>query len=245
MPTPIYSLKNIHLKDDDKNILSIKKFDFHRGTCYMINGNMASGKTTFLDILSNQMKVPKGEVQYELRRISKYSTKEYSQQYAYVPQIFKAPWGTVGRYLLKTVKYYSHNDNPQKRVDDIVKKMDLKDIIDSKMRSLTPSQLRWVVLAGNIATDAKILFIDEIELHLGRSDINPLTRILYRKCNYDGVTIIATTQNKEYFTKLSSVSITLNAGRITSVRSSNQRQNQGQRPSSVKRNSGTKPKKKK
>ena len=113
------------------------------------------------------------------------------------------------------------------------------------MRSLTPSQLRWVVLAGNIATDAKILFIDEIELHLGRSDINTLTRILYRKCNYDGVTIIATTQNKEYFTKLSSVSITLNAGRITSVRSSNQRQNQGQRPSSVKRNSGTKPKKKK
>jgi ABC-type cobalamin/Fe3+-siderophores transport system ATPase subunit len=241
MPTPIYSLKNIHMKNDDKNILSIKKFDFHRGTCYMINGNMASGKTTFLDILSNQKKVLKGEVQYESRRISKYSGKEYRQQYAYVPQTFKAPWGTVAKFLLKTVKHYTHNENPQKSVDDIVKKMELKEILNHKMRALTPSQLRWVVLAGNIAADTKILFIDEIELHLGRSDINSLTRILYRKCNYDGVTIIATTQNKEFFTKLTSVSITLNAGRITSVRSTNQRSNP--RSGNPKRGKSTKKKK--
>ena len=42
---------------------------------------------------------------------------------------------------------------------------------------------------------------------------------LYRKVNYDGITIVATTQNKEFFDGLSSVCININHGRITSVRS--------------------------
>ena len=39
-------------------------------------------------------------------------------------------------------------------------------------------------------------------------------------CNYEGITIIATTQNKDFFKNLSSVYININHGRITSVRSS-------------------------
>ena len=87
------------------------------------------------------------------------------------------------------------------------------------MRDLTPSQLRWVDLAANIASFPKVLFIDELELHLSMNKIKNLSKILYRKVNYEGITIIATTQNKEFFSNVSSVSININHGRITSVRS--------------------------
>ena len=76
-------------------------------------------------------------------------------------------------------------------------------------------------MSANIAADTKVLVIDEIEQHLGPHHIKQLNKILYRKCNYDGVTIIASTQNREMFNSLSSININLNHGRITSVRTIN------------------------
>ena len=62
-------------------------------------------------------------------------------------------------------------------------------------------------------------FSDELELHLSMVKIKNLCKVLYRKVNFEGITIIATTQNKDFFTNLTSVGININHGRITSVRS--------------------------
>ena len=91
--------------------------------------------------------------------------------------------------------------------------------MNSKMRNLTPSQLRWVNIAAGISSFPKVLLIDELEMHLSLSNIKIISKLLYRKSNYEGVTIIATTQNKDFFKSLSSININLNNGRITSVRS--------------------------
>tara|TARA_B100000959_G_C14627877_1_gene479020 strand:- start:335 stop:640 length:306 start_codon:yes stop_codon:yes gene_type:complete len=87
------------------------------------------------------------------------------------------------------------------------------------MKSLTPGELRWVVLATQIAADTKVLIIDEYEQHLGKEEIKKLNTILYRKINYDGITLITTTQNKDIFSRLASVIITLDNGKIISLRS--------------------------
>jgi predicted ABC-type transport system involved in lysophospholipase L1 biosynthesis ATPase subunit len=92
-------------------------------------------------------------------------------------------------------------------------------MLTRKMRSLTPGEFRWVVLAAQIAADTKVLFIDEYEQHLGKEDLKKLNNILYRKINYDGITLIMTTQNKDFFNRLASVNVTLEKGRITSLRS--------------------------
>ena len=75
--------------------------------------------------------------------------------------------------------------------------MDIKYLVKKKVRSLTPAQFRWIDLAAKIASFPKVLFIDEIEQHLSSNKIKILNKILYRKCNYDGVTVIASSQNKE------------------------------------------------
>ena len=80
-------------------------------------------------------------------------------------------------------------------------------------------ELRWVVLATMIGADSKVLFIDEIELHLSKKDQATLLSILHRKINYDGVTLITSTQNKDLLSRIASVTITLENGRIASVRS--------------------------
>ena len=102
--------------------------------------------------------------------------------------------------------------------------MDIKYLLNKKVRNLTPSQFRWVDLASKISSYPKVLFIDELELHLSKRNMESLSKILYRKCNYDGVTLIASTQNKSFFqSHLASVILTLEKGKIYSVRSSNKK----------------------
>ena len=220
MQIPLYSIKGLFVSKGGEDKLTIKQFDIHRGACYVFEGQMGSGKTIFMDILYSRRKTPRGEVKYEERDIHEYSNREYQDQIAIVPQEFKPPWGTVRNYMTKTIGKFSHIRNPEKRMDEISRKMNFTSILNRKMKSLTPGELRWVMLATMIGADSKVLFIDEIEQHLGKNNQKTLLSILHRKINYDGITLITSTQNKEILFRIASVTITLESGRITSVRSS-------------------------
>ena len=220
MKKPILKIKDLSIDKEDFKILNIKKFEIHRSACYLFNGNMASGKTLLLDVLSKNNSNYKGSIEFEGEAFNKINKSKYKSEIMYVKQSFKAPYfKTVRSYMTSKINQYGVKKNSDKIISDIVKTMDFKYMIDSKMRSLTPGQLRWVDLASKIAAFPKVLFIDELELHLNMVKIKSLCKILYRKVNYDGITIIATTQNKEFFDGLSSVCININHGRITSVRS--------------------------
>ena len=224
MPQPIFSFKNVNHEVKGQKILIIKKFEIHRGATYVVDGSMGSGKTSLIDILARNIKITSGDCEYEQKKLSTYSSRMYNDQVAVVSQDFKAPFGTVGKFLKKTLKQYSHISDVNRKIDDICRKMEIENLLDRKMRDLSPGQLRWVVLATNIAADTKVLLIDEIEQHLSRSNLNKLVKLLYRKSNYDGVTIVVTTQNKDLFSqRLASVTVTLESGRITSVRSANKK----------------------
>ena len=220
MKKPIFEIKNLNYTKNDSTLLNIKKFEIHRGACYVFNGNMASGKTLLLDILTKNNKKYNGDILYENESIKQIPFSNYIKEIAYVKQSIKAPYfQNVETYIKGILKRSYKNDGVDKQYNDILKTMDFKYMANVKMRDLTPGQLRWVDLASNIALFPKVLFIDELELHLSMSKIKNLVKILYRKVNYEGVTIIATTQNKEFFSNLISVSININNGRITSVRS--------------------------
>ena len=223
MPIPIYSIQDLFISQGNKDILMIKQFDIHRGACYVIEGPMGSGKTTFLDVLYSRRKTKRGNIKFEEKDIQKYTNREYQDQIAIVPQVFNLPWGTVENYMYKMIGKFSHIRNTKNRMDEISRKMKMDHLLNRKMKSLTPGEIRWVVLATMVGADSKVLFIDEIELHLGKKSQKTLLSILHRKINYDGVTVITSTQNKELLSRISSVTITLENGRITSVRSSGKR----------------------
>ncbi len=65
MPIPLYSIKGLFVSKGGEDKLTIKQFDIHRGACYVFEGQMGSGKTTFLDILYSRRKTPRGEVKFE------------------------------------------------------------------------------------------------------------------------------------------------------------------------------------
>ena len=49
MKNPIYRINKVSIIKNNNKILEIRKLDIHRGSCYVIYGDIGSGKTTFLD----------------------------------------------------------------------------------------------------------------------------------------------------------------------------------------------------
>ena len=77
----VYSKKNTSL-------MSIKNFEVHRGACYIISGNMASGKTLLLNLLSKNNKKYNGEIFYESKLLTTYSKKAFNKNVFYCYQNF-------------------------------------------------------------------------------------------------------------------------------------------------------------
>jgi len=226
LKNPIYKVSNLKGKKGTNLILDVKKLEIHRGSCYVVYGDVGSGKTTLLNFLAKNDQTKNDVIYYESKDINQISKPEYLKETYFVPQDIKSPWFgvTVNDYLLKKLKTYKNLSDPSRKASEIIRKMNLKKYLNRNLKELSPGEKRWIELALAIAADTKVLFIDGFGQYLGDEKINSLCRILYRKINYDGVTVIIGTHIREKLSKIASVFIRLDAGRIVSVRSRKKRQ---------------------
>ena len=61
MPIPLYSIHDLFISKGNEDKLTIKQFDIHRGACYVFEGRMGSGKTTFSGKLALHLKSKKNK----------------------------------------------------------------------------------------------------------------------------------------------------------------------------------------
>ena len=226
MNNPIYLVENLDYMQNKEVLLKIKNFEIHRGACYLFKGEMASGKSLLMCLLTKSNNKYNGDILYESSNLKSISNKFYHNEVSIVSQTTKKPFfKTVYQYINQYISKKNNKYKTKKFTENIIKSMNLKSIINSKVRKLSPSQFRWVDLAAKIGSNPKVLFIDEMEQHLSKDSINILSKLLYRKCNYDGITLICTSQNSDLFKSLTSVVITLKHGRISSLRSRGSKRN--------------------
>ena len=223
MQKPIYSIKDLSLSNNDHKILNINKFDLHRGAMYLFNGYIGSGKTILMQIFSKEKSIRKGMLYYEGDDISAISKSKYSKDIVYLEEVNNRPWfGGKGKdFIINKIKVHAKNKNHEELFNKICNSMKIsRNILESNISSLSEGEFRWILLASSIAVDSKVLIIDYLDKYIDYNKKIILNRILKRKTSYDGVTIIATTYNPDYFKMSSSVNIKIDRGRITQVRSS-------------------------
>lgn len=218
--TPLFEFKDVQFKARNDVELVVNKFNVHSGLVYGIGGKPGAGKSLLIELLNRKIKPSIGKIDYNGKPFNSLSKGIMSDQFAYVPQVIKPPFGTVEKFMVKTLENYSHIKEPKKRVELILKKLEIKEnILDKKMRHLSPGQLRKIWLAAAIAADPKILLIDEVELHTSQEYLTLLMKILRKKCNYDGVTIILSSLKMDLLHKISSILVLMDEGKITNIRS--------------------------
>ena len=239
MKNPIYSISKVLIKKDNRNILDIRQLDIHRGSCYVIYGDVGSGKTTLLNLLFKKEKISDGSIVYENNDLASISTANYHKDVCCVSQELKLPWFKVSvrDYINKNVNSHTSPTDPKRRIKNIISKMKLNKYLDRNYKELSDGERRWVELAVSIACDTKVLLIDGFGQYLGEEKINILSQILYRKINFDGVTVVICTHIRERLSRIASVFIRLDQGKIVGVRSKKRS------PSRKKSNFQKKPKK--
>ena len=222
MKKPIFSINKLSFSEQGRKILNINKFDFHRGAMYLFSGPMGSGKSTLMKIFSKKKNINPNELFYEDKDINDISLSNYCKDIFFLDQINKRPWlkKTVENYMLKKIKTYSNID-ANKLFKKICNTMKIpKYLLNRDVSSLSEGEFRWINISISIAIDSKILIIDYLEKYLDSNRRIILNRVLKRKTSYDGVTIIASSYNFDFFKMSTSVLIKMDNGRITQVRSS-------------------------
>ena len=221
MKKPIFLLKKLFYTKNKSKILSINKFDFHRGAMYLFTGSMGSGKSTLLNILSKNHTIDNGLVFYEDSDINNVNSSAYNKEVLFLDKVNKRPWfgGNVKAYMKKNIQAQLDQDY-EKAFKKICNAMKIPDyILKSDISELSNGEFRWILLAIAISIDTKVLIINYLEKHLDSNRRIILNRVLKRKSSHDGVTIIASSYTPEAFKMSTSVYIKMDNGRITQVRS--------------------------
>ena len=221
MKIPIFSIKKLYFSNKKSKILSINQFEFHRGAMYLFSGSMGSGKSTLMQILAKIKTIDKGIVFYENDDICSIKKASFNKDVIFLGQNHKRPWlgGSVKKYMIKALKSNFGSDS-NKILKKICNTMKIPNyLLDADISLISEGEFRWVVLSIGIALDSKVLIVDYLDKSLESSRRIILNRVLKRKASHDGVTIIASSYNPDFFKMSTSVFIKMDKGRIAQVRS--------------------------
>jgi ABC-type cobalamin/Fe3+-siderophores transport system ATPase subunit len=225
MKKPIFLINKLIYSKNKSKILNINKFDFHRGAMYLFSGPIGSGKSTLMRILSKNYKIDNGLVFYEDNDINKVKNSDYKREVLFLDKNNKRPWlgGTVKNYMIKKIKS-KVSQNHDKAFKKICNSMKISDyLLKADISLISEGEFRWVLLSIAIAIDTKVLIINYLEKFLDSNRRIILNRILKRKSSHDGVTIIASSYNPDFFKMSTSIFIKIDNGRVTQVRTTSYR----------------------
>ncbi len=168
-------------KTYDKGVKALESVSFNfegNGIMAMIGRNGA-GKTTLVRILSTELMPSSGKAYINGLDVVK-GANEVRSQIAIVPQEARAvPWltprQTVFSYLLYRGFSYSE---AKKRTEEALKKLGIEKYKDKLNRLLSGGTKRKVMVATVLASEARIIFLDEPTTGLDPISRNDLWQLL-------------------------------------------------------------------
>lgn len=190
----ILEVKDLSVKYNDKLVLKDINLTVNEGDFIGIVGSNGSGKTTLikyiLGILDNanisknskleksEFLEPKGSISY----ISQNIVKNYKVFPAKVKEVILTG-------LLASKKSLFYNSKDRKKVDEIMEKIDIKDLEDFKIGELSGGQKQKVYLARAMVSDPKLIVLDEPLSAIDEASQEQIYNIIDR-LNNNGTTII-------------------------------------------------------
>ena len=180
---------------------------------YGLLGPNGAGKSTLMNIMTDNLKQTSGKLKYDGTDIHDLG-REYRKHIGYVPQQQQVfPGFTLRRFLL----YISglkglDRKTASEQISDIVKKVNLDDVMDRKLSAFSGGMKQRALLAQALLGTPSIIILDE-----PTAGLDPNERIRFRnivsKVAFDRIVIIATHVVSDIQFIANSI-IILNGGRI-------------------------------
>lgn len=196
---------------------------FEDGKFYIIAGASGSGKTTLLNILTGIDKPTKGRVLIDGRDITEMKEKELRryrlENFGIIFQFFYlVPYLTGLENVLLPMKYSKKIKNPEERARELLKLVNAEHLADKLPEHMSGGEMQRIAIARALANKPRYLFADEPTANLDWENKMRIWRLLREINEEEGVTVIASTHEREFF-EFADVLIILRDGEVHEVKS--------------------------
>ena len=146
------------------NVIEDVSFALQEGKINILLGPNGIGKSTILKCINRLLKVNSGTVEIDDKDVSLYKAKELAKTIAYVEQSPHVENLTVYEtIMLGRTPYIAFVPSKEDKeiVEHIIEEMDLDELGPRNISSLSGGEKQKVMIALALASDSKILLLDE------------------------------------------------------------------------------------
>tara|TARA_Y200000002_G_scaffold100833_1_gene81748 strand:- start:542 stop:1255 length:714 start_codon:yes stop_codon:yes gene_type:complete len=208
-------ITNISKSFKDKKVIDDISFQIQSGTISGLLGPNGAGKTSIFYIIAGIVRSDRGEIFLNEKNISSLAMhKRAFLGLKYLPQepsIFQNL--TVLENLLGLAEIsFKDKDKVSDFIEKSIKEFNLKDIINKKGRVLSGGQRRKVEIARTLASDPKIILLDEPFAGIDPIAVDDIKKTLLN-LKKKGIGILITDHNVRESLEICDKALVINAGK--------------------------------
>lgn len=212
-PTPILQVSHLLKRFGDFTAVDGISFDIRPGEILGLLGPNGAGKTTTIQMLLGLVTPTGGSIRVfgmdlKTHRETILQQVNFSSTYISMPQSL-----TVEENLWVVARLYGLSDIAR-RVNEIVKKLDMEEFRHKTTRKLSSGQMTRLTLAKAFLTEPRILFLDEPTASLDPDVAHKIRGLLKEERQSSGLSILYTSHNMREMEEMSDRIIFLQRGKI-------------------------------
>ena len=213
MASPVLEVRNLTKTFGDFTAVNGISFALQPGEILGVLGPNGAGKTTTMHMLLGLITPTSGTISMfgmdlETHREAILQQVNFSSTYMSMPQSL-----TVEENLWVVARLYGLPD-VQRKIDDIVKKLEMGEFRQKVTRKLSSGQMTRLTLAKAFLTEPKILFLDEPTASLDPDIAHKIRALLKDEQLASGLSVLYTSHNMREMEEMSDRIIFLQKGNL-------------------------------
>lgn len=195
------SVNDITIKYGPCEVLRDISFDLGKGEIVVLLGPNGAGKTTLIKALNGTLPTANGQVLLDEKPLDSYSRREIARRVAVVAQENETKFPVTVIEFVLSGRFARGPAFGWESADDIavaeraLVECDLRNFASRLMNELSGGERQRVVLARAIATEAKILLLDEPTANLDLAHQAMMFRLVRQRCREAGCSAMVITHD--------------------------------------------------
>jgi len=213
---------NITINYGTDEVVKKVSFTLQNGEILAIVGANGAGKTTLLRALNGTLPLKKGEILLDSKKLKDYSRREIAQKIAVVAQETETKFPvTVLEFVLAGRFAYGgafgwETETDLTVAENALEMCDLRNFQARLMNELSGGERQRVVLARALATEARILLLDEPTANLDLAHQAMMFRLVRERCKSQAKSAIVITHDLNLASEFADEILLLKGGGVLS-----------------------------